>query len=969
MNQQPLLIKDAYDFGPPPPKTRETPWEKLYRFFFGDDIFISYSRADAIRYAPSLAARLAAKRHICFFDQLAAEPNEELPERLKKKILKSTVFVLVGTPGAVASSFVRKEIELFRRTGRPFIPVDVDGALVAQEHWRDVIGIAKIREDGARVRNGDPSPEVVNLIKESFRYTRRSQWLRASLLAGLSVILITAIVSLLVIRAAEASAAAIKRQADSDVAAANKKVGEAEHRLQGIAAEIDRLKGAAADALDQAVSAAAEAKAASERQKTAEHAMRQAQELERQSAERAADTSRREAGSRAVLLAREPGMETDALSLAVNAAEQSLARQGDFPEQVLTGLVAAASAMDYSLPFGEMENREWMGPLISFGGEKIFSSVYDRQTDRLKWTLLDERTGKRTLFDPQPNRNERASLSRDGRRLAVASIASASIASLETETSRLSLWDVSGEEARALDTDCGLGYNLRSLKDVALSHDGSHIILYRQMGTAMPQVTVCEITTGRHELLKGIEQFRPTLNDGVAFTPDDQPAVYSSIPGPSLHRRAVYFPRSGRVVEVKTPHDLIHDRFVGFGDDGSVITIMTRRGNLWGEALPPRVYIQSPGGDVRVLAGYRGRVSSAALSEGRARVVTVSGGKIRIADASHSPAFAALRGHLRPLNTVIFSPDDRTILTIADDAARLWDARTGVLRHTLAISSQLMDEELWHSHTKHAAFLQDSTRLVTVSLTEEIQTWDVSTGRPVCSVPARIPEGRVGGVQGVSFVAGGEYVMVAYGMGFHIRRFITFLDARTCKLVGVFDLNEGEYFMSFSADGKGVMTSSVSGWKLREVQGVELKDGTPLRPLSSLPSRRPGNLYPLLPIRIGRMLVHIGDDVLHVWEPDGKMTVRLEGAHEALNNYSVAFSADETRVAVVTRKKARVWDTRSGKLLIAFEYEADISLSDDAVALSADGSRLVIAGKDHTARIYPTSREDFLKVAKRLLGK
>jgi hypothetical protein len=80
MNKQPLLIQDAYDFAPPPPKLCETPWEKLYRFFFGDDIFISYSRADAIRYVPGLAARLTAKRHICFFDQLAADPSEGLPE-------------------------------------------------------------------------------------------------------------------------------------------------------------------------------------------------------------------------------------------------------------------------------------------------------------------------------------------------------------------------------------------------------------------------------------------------------------------------------------------------------------------------------------------------------------------------------------------------------------------------------------------------------------------------------------------------------------------------------------------------------------------------------------------------------------------------------------------------------------------------------------------------------------------------
>ncbi len=262
MNRQSLLFRDAYDFGPPPPKSTEAPWEKLYRFFFGDDIFISYSRADAIRYVPSLAARLAAKKHICFFDQLAADASDELPKRLKKKILRSTVFVLIGTRGAVASSFVRKEVELFRRTRRPFIPIDVDGALMEQEGWREVVGLAKLHEEGARLRDGDPSPEVVNLIKDSFRYMRRSQWLRASLIAGVSVVFITAVVSLLVIHAAQGEAATIKRQAKSDVAAANQQVAEARQSAQNFRAEADQAKADADAFRSQAGTAAAAAEAA-----------------------------------------------------------------------------------------------------------------------------------------------------------------------------------------------------------------------------------------------------------------------------------------------------------------------------------------------------------------------------------------------------------------------------------------------------------------------------------------------------------------------------------------------------------------------------------------------------------------------------------------------------------------------------------------------------------------------------------
>ncbi len=452
MNNQPLLIRDAHDFGPPPPKLRETLWEKLYRFFFGDDVFISYARADAARYVPSLAARLAAKKHICFFDQLTADPSEDLPERLKKKILRSTVLVLVGTKGAVASSFVRKEVELFRRTRRPFIPVDVDGALVELEGWRDVVGVAKIREEGARVRDGDPSPEVINLIKDSFRYTRRSQWLRASLLAGVSIILITGALSILVIRAAEAEAAAIKgqadaikRQAESDVAAANNEVAEARQSAQNFRAEADRARADTNAARDQAERATAAAELAAKRREAAEQSMRRAQALERQATERAEETSRREAGSRAALLSREPGMETDALALAVEAAEQSVERRGVIPRQVMSGLATSALAADYALPLEDMG--QVLSMRISPNGEKIVGQLYPPQGKLDRLAFWDSRTGKSSMpVIEVEGMIGLTSFSRDGTRLA------AVISKEERES--LLVWDVTGPRARPLRNMC-----------------------------------------------------------------------------------------------------------------------------------------------------------------------------------------------------------------------------------------------------------------------------------------------------------------------------------------------------------------------------------------------------------------------------------------------------------------------------------------------------------------------------------
>jgi len=197
---------------------RERWWQRFRRFLMGDDIFVSYSRKDGMNYAPALAAQLTKRGFLCFIDLLGSDPNEKVPDTLKEKVRRSTVFVLIGTQAAANSTAVAEEVAEFVTTRRPIIPIDINGALVGAAFEHLIQGLARTDEiDGAV-----PSEAVLTRIENSFKYSRRNQTLRrvfiwtAACIVGL-IVVGAMVTSVMARRTAEAnmqrSVAEVKTQA------------------------------------------------------------------------------------------------------------------------------------------------------------------------------------------------------------------------------------------------------------------------------------------------------------------------------------------------------------------------------------------------------------------------------------------------------------------------------------------------------------------------------------------------------------------------------------------------------------------------------------------------------------------------------------------------------------------------------------------------------------------------------------
>lgn len=230
--------------------------DRFLGFLFGDDIFISYSHRDAINYAPALATALAGKKFVSYLDQYGGEVENELPPRVIRHLKRSKTFVLVGTPAAVQSDAVKKEVEIFKTTGRPIIPIDVGNALTRAEWIQIVKGIPVSKDNGVALtldreqvipeeasshsENVEaPSPLVVGRVVDSFRYTRRNQRLnRMALLACVLLVVSIAGAARSFVAAMDARFQAAAAVQDRDLARRQ----EAEATSNATAAELDKVR-------------------------------------------------------------------------------------------------------------------------------------------------------------------------------------------------------------------------------------------------------------------------------------------------------------------------------------------------------------------------------------------------------------------------------------------------------------------------------------------------------------------------------------------------------------------------------------------------------------------------------------------------------------------------------------------------------------------------------------------------------
>ena len=345
---------------------------------------------------------------------------------------------------------------------------------------------------------------------------------------------------------------------------------------------------------------------------------------------------------------------------------------------------------------------------------------------------------------------------------------------------------------------------------------------------------------------------------------------------------------------------------------------------------------------ISTLCGHTDQVCSAVFSPDRTRILTASwDNTARLWDATTGTQMGVLEGHDGWVWTAVFSPDGTRIVTASQDhTARLWDAEP---RKVTSAPHGHRDQARW------VAISGNGTRVVTISGELGAQLWDATSGKEI----RRLVE-HEGPVYSAVFSPEGTYILIASAEGTS-----RLWDASTGKEKGVLRGHEREVADAlFSADGTRILTASQDN----TVRVWDAKCGRQISILSTHQEIRRGDAA--FSPDTTRLLT-ISSDVVQVWDATTGIEISALNGHSAFVT-SAVFSADGTRILTASQDATvRLWDASSGEQIVELcghelvlhdrEYPEGVLCRVNTAVFSVDGTLIVTASQDRTARVWDAS--------------
>src|SRR5262245_784504 len=289
-----------------------------------------------------------------------------------------------------------------------------------------------------------------------------------------------------------------------------------------------------------------------------------------------------------------------------------------------------------------------------------------------------------------------------------------------------------------------------------------------------------------------------------------------------------------------------------------------------------------------------------------------------------------LEGNTDQLRCVAVSPDGKLIASGSNDSsAKVWDAHTGKLLHTLR----------GHGFTvTHVAFHPSGKQLASGSGDLTIKVWDLNTGTGIFTL-----QGHRHWILQVAYSPDGKRLASA-SEDCTVRVW----DARSAAvLLTLRGHRAAVSAVSFSPNGRQLATAGRDG----TVRLWDAATGKEIRTLEAHAGWGESVAYS----PDGKWLATTGVDenTIKLWDvASGKLLRTLKGHTSSVSG--AVFSPDGTRVASAGWDKlVKVWDAATGKELVSFKGHPEMI---NGLAYTPDGKRLATASEDKTIRIWELAK-------------
>jgi WD40 repeat protein len=463
------------------------------------------------------------------------------------------------------------------------------------------------------------------------------------------------------------------------------------------------------------------------------------------------------------------------------------------------------------------------------------------------------------------------------------------------------LWDVAAGSGRRLGSHDGL------VRDVCFSPTDPRLVA---SGGADQKVRLWSLAGKGNRVFSGHTDM---VND-VTFSPDGRTLV------------SVSPDRQVRLWDVASGDSRVltgHRGDLGdalFSPDGSTLVSSgyDEGTRIWSLALPPgRILGRHEFEALHAVFSPAGHVVASAGSDKTARLWN-------LASSSEQPLPGSDYSGMSVAAGVVFSASGELLASVGDNAAHLWNLRTGEARTFVAADTLL----------RRVAITADGSLLGAGGSDGGVRVWDVTSNR------LTVLAGHGGEVATLAFLPRGDRLV----------------SGATDGTVRLWDLS------SSPATGKLLDTHSTAITRVAVAPGGDLiasasDDGMiRLTNLGSLPGRilagHAGTITGLSFSRDGRLLASSSvDKTARVWNVITGESRVLRGHDEALR--AVAFGPGAGTVATgANDQTVRLWNLETGAMTILRGHRAAVR----SVAFDADGKHLVTASEDATVRLWDLGR-------------